>query len=369
MPGIVADLQKKDQWSFNYLIEKFKVVVTESIIVPMNKLNREVKLRKIASYTSKRLAAKLEKIMNFDYEEEFRKKYLSQGISVKERVAQKAAEQLKMAELALHERITLSQKSKDRYEAINWLAGTKITSEEFPGIWFIDKTGQLFQLKDQELNQLQKRVVASLKRCMPLFGIETMVIATFPYDKNTIAMSACAAALPCLLYNDNFVTKRSDDSLNAYMAHECAHATFRHNMRQAHFLPEYSSCPEGYHILRYYKEKQANVHAALTFPREQETLAWRMLNAVLSNYSALSFADNDPIKGQANDDEHPSWLQMYIQAFKIRNLLEAEQRWVASEEANERYGSVYYDRAWQKWAEQQTDGAIETKSKKETVCI
>ncbi len=329
--------------------------IIEALIYPLVKLKQiqhYFKLKAIANYAPPRLAKKLKKVMELNYDEEYRKKYAAERLLVRERVAQRMAEQIDRAEQELNAQAQLGAASQEHYLKVRKIVGTRIASESYQGILFTDKDDALFKPEEESLTRVQARIVTALKKCMPLFDIEWMVVDTAPYDKHSLAMSCYTEELPSLLYNEKKIASYySDDELDASMAHECAHAKFRHYLRNHCDIPEYNNCPKEYHTFRYHKEKQANTYAALTFPEKEEAYNWRMLGIALKiGPKANYFEDNDPIKGKASDDEHPSWLHAYIHAFKIRNLFEAEERWFGTEEANERYGTVYYERAWQKWA-------------------
>lgn len=320
---------------------------------------------KIQYYAPERLIEKLEKIMLLDFDEEYQKKYASQRLLVRDHVAQKIAEKVERVEQELHKQAKLSAEHAAQHKDFKNNIGNKISNKAFKGIWFRDENNQFLQQEDNQSDVLQSRVVASVKKCMPLFDIDSIAIDAASNagdveigliaglnDHNSVSLTG--NELPCLSYGTNFVVSISQQELDAIIAHECAHAKFRHN----YDFPEYFTCQDAYHALAYYREKEADTHAALTFPVETESFFKRQLKISLTGMPLFNpgIKDNDPIKGSANNDVHPSYLLRYINALKIRKLLEAEQRWFATEEANERYGTVYYERAFQKMAEQESQG-------------
>ncbi|MCL5875235.1 MAG: hypothetical protein M1114_02070 [Candidatus Dependentiae bacterium] len=321
--------------------------------------------QKIKQYAPQRLVDKLEKAIALDYDEEYQKKYASQRLLIRERFAQKIAEKVDKAEQELLAQAKLSSEGIVQYDEIKKKVGSAISSQSFNGIWFKDENNQLFMKEDTESDLLQARVVAAVKKCMPLFDVDTIVIDNFSNvdnievgpieglnDYNSTVLTG--NEIPCLLYNPNYIAHIHQQDLDAVIAHEFTHAKFRHGY---HF-DEYFDCHDAHHALKYYQEKQADIHASLTFASQTASFFRRELKIALRGIPLFNpdIKDNDPIKGYPSKDEHPSYLLRYIDALKIRNLLEAEQRWFTTEEANERYGSVYYERAFQKMAEQESQG-------------
>ena len=316
---------------------------------------------KIKQYASSRLVEKLEKARELDYDEEYQRKYASQGLLVRERVAQRIAEQVDKVQQKLMTRLKLTAAEyKAYYKAVKKKAGSKISNTSYPGIWFLDENDNLFKQEAIEQDLTLSKVVTSAKKCMLLFDIESMVINISSTTDGDFLMAMGTINsddyhLPCLFHDKEFVDTSSEDDIDAVVAHEFTHAIFRH----AYWLhPENFTCHDTYQILGHYYEKQANTHASLIFPRQRENFEKERLIRALWYPSSEGLKDNDPVKGHFNPDKeepHPSYLLAYISAFKIRNLFEAEQRWFSTEEANECYGSVYYERAWQQWAEQQAE--------------
>lgn len=318
---------------------------------------------KIEHYVPKRLVEKLKKAISHDYDEEYREKYSTQQLLVKDRVAAKIAEKVDAAEQQLLAQVNLDAEKIAQYHAVKKTVGSTIDSESFPGIWMKNEDGRLIPEEDDEHDTQRAMVRASVKKCMPLLDINSIVISKLPLgttamgiepmrhvDNNT-SVALTGDEIPCLYYDNSYVTRLGVKELDSGVAHELSHAKFRH----CYDFPEYLDCHDAYHTLEYYQEKQADTHASLTFASEMESFTKGQLKVALRGNPLfnLGIKDNDPVKGYPNNDVHPSYLLRYIQALKIRKLLEAEQRWFASEEANERYGSVYYDRAWHKWATEQ----------------
>lgn len=175
-----------------------------------------------------------------------------------------------------------------------------------------------------------------------------------------------------LTYESGYFKNRRHEFVDFLMAHELMHIKFNSVFPDIEWLKK-----KGCELTRdqifkfgFYTELQADMYPAsrsLEVATQYENMFGEELKRFLSfeagdldlikrkapNCFSQSLGNNHPEKGMPNNDMHPSDLFRYIKAIKIRKILEVEHSWFKTNQADERYGNQYYDRAFQQWAEAQ----------------
>lgn len=320
----------------------------------------------IEKHTHPKLFEKLQKALSSDYQKEYQEKYVEKRYLLTEKVDKyqmffEAARDTFLAHLTEEEFKQLQERIDNRkYPSRVSFEGCSEYSDLL--LYQSELDRQIFHACVKYKNLLDIPEAIHIKPTGLLWKVFTTLLPGRPlplhvyFEKNQNQFTATLGYDP-----DLFKDKRLLKYVDSIVAHELTHVKFGHALYAFSLLKKKANDPELQQKLfagNFYSELYADLYSAsrsTKIAKQNEQSLQTLLMDEIKNKRIDQdrinefFAYNHPKKGTVNPKiGYPSVLLRLAHAIKIKNLRHQEQEWFKTVQADERYGTAYYERTLQK---------------------